>query len=164
MSHATCYNHILRMDEAGLDELFLVLEDDAEFTPGWKDAFNEALPHVPQDWDLLRIGYWGLLHQADRINDYVYAASQPNWEALDWGFHNMGTHAIVVRRRTLQRVLDHLNRQTVVDDLDITITAYDRGLKSYILAKQLVTCPYNGGLSPMNPAGMYGLIESYRSS
>lgn len=164
LSHRTCYDHIEHLGDTSPDDLFLVAEDDVRFVPGWQQAFEEAYAHVPDDWEVLRIGYWGLLTDSDRVNEYVYRASQPSWQITDWGFHNMGTHGIVVRQRTLHKLTAFLDRQAKIDDLDIMITASEQGLKSYILQRQLVLCPYNDGIGPTNPAGMYGIIESMRSA
>lgn len=62
LSHMQIWLHIMRrhgQGEWGFDErvMFLVVEDDCEFLPGFSpEAFMERLREVPSDWQLLFLG------------------------------------------------------------------------------------------------------------
>lgn len=80
LSHRLLYSAILSRSvthKADPNGLFLILEDDVTFLPGWQGKLREAMPHVPPDFDVLRIGYWGTLRIEDRINPYVYKSNPP---------------------------------------------------------------------------------------
>ena len=54
----------------------LVLEDDVTLSTSlWRDRILEAWPHVPQDWDIVYVCYWGHTREGDMVNRYFYRVS-----------------------------------------------------------------------------------------
>jgi GR25 family glycosyltransferase involved in LPS biosynthesis len=35
---------------------YLILEDDVKFQPGWEEKWNAAVPHIPEDYDVIYLG------------------------------------------------------------------------------------------------------------
>lgn len=76
----------------------LVLEDDATFGFDFRERFAEAVPHVPDDWEILYLGSWT---DFGPFTDNVKPVSGPIVK-LDWA---LCTHAYAVRGHAIDKIL-----------------------------------------------------------
>lgn len=99
----------------------LVLEDDAVFATGIKQKFNEALPYLPDDWQMLYLGASHPEHakKPEQVNKY--------WWRL---YHGLTTHAYAVNKNALSTVLAKINMD---DPIDCHYTELQKELNCYII-------------------------------
>lgn len=57
-AHRRAYQKIAEQD-GGDDTYYLVAEDDVYFAKDWQDKWLQAVDSAPDDWTMLRIGFWG---------------------------------------------------------------------------------------------------------
>ena len=64
---------------------YLILEDDVKLSKGWETKWREALPHVPQNYDIIYLGgilppnRAGFEHCKDRVNKYFSRVKENNF-------------------------------------------------------------------------------------
>lgn len=155
LSHAKLLKKILEENPRS-DDMFLILEDDAILNPGWYKTFmEEKLAQVPDDWDMIRIGYGTDSHLRceDKINQHIYENRGPTRsEKNDMAFY-AGNTAYIVRPSSIPKILAGLASFPVLD-VDGTMISKEGGARVYGLAEPLV---YHGNglgfserMSPMN--------------
>jgi GR25 family glycosyltransferase involved in LPS biosynthesis len=106
-----CLSHHMLWGALSLlpDDHFLILEDDAEFTPGWRDYLAADLPLLPPSWDLFYIGSCNCAGaEREFIGGGVYRVRWP-----------MCTHAYMVRRKALPILLERHRRVFAPIDLSM---------------------------------------------
>lgn len=62
LSHRAIYERI----KAGGWRKTLILEDDAQFVPGFAKKFANVIPQLPVDWQMLYLGRWNYDAQAEK--------------------------------------------------------------------------------------------------
>lgn len=108
------------------DEQFLVLEDDAEFSEGWREKMLAALKDCPADWDMLLIGSSNTFDKPHvKISETLFRVSYP-----------MATHAYIIRRKALP-VLLSVRDATMKIDVALIMKAYPK-LNVYTVLPRLV--------------------------
>merc|ERR1719498_1261801 len=98
--------HILRR-HYGQNAMYLVLEDDTILKAHFSSVLRALWKHVPMDWDVVRIGFHGSGHDADKLNRYVYKP-----KATTAGLYP-GLQGYVVAPSTLPRVLRALTEARI---------------------------------------------------
>ena len=64
---------------------YLILEDDVKLSKGWEAKWKEALPHIPQNYDIIYLGgilppnRAGFEHCKDRVNKYFSRVKENNF-------------------------------------------------------------------------------------
>lgn len=89
-SHRRAYARVAAQQTDGL---YLVVEDDVSFEEGWIDDFRDGLKTVPDDWSMLRIGYFAMSQgwkdpselAQDRVNGTRWMRSDRNGERRYYG-------------------------------------------------------------------------------
>lgn len=140
LSHLSIWERILaeKLGKPGHeDDLYLILEDDAQFMPAWEHRLRSVMCEVPEDWDVLRLGTWGSKRRQDYVTQRVARAKGPFKEKIK-GKNNIfyaGMHAVVVRPRTLPRLVDYM-RSRLITDIDEMVTSDQ--INSYVLVDPLI--------------------------
>jgi GR25 family glycosyltransferase involved in LPS biosynthesis len=136
LSHLSLMDQILLENRYGdPDALFLILEDDAKLQLGWVQMFDQIRNEVPSDWDILRLGTWGAIRAEDQISINIAEARAP-FKANNHIYYP-GMHAVVVRPRTLPRVIDALKTHPLIDIDEMVTTCCDE-LKSYVVVSNMI--------------------------
>ncbi len=80
-----------------------ILEDDCFFAENWKEKFQNFYSNIPNDWDLINLGYHPL-HESDtikeKINDFVYKPLN---------YHHT-THCMVVKNTCFDEYININNK------------------------------------------------------
>ena len=80
-----------------------ILEDDCFFVENWKEKFRNFYSKIPNDWDLINLGYHPL-HESDtikeKINDFVYKPLN---------YHHT-THCMVVKNTCFDEYININNK------------------------------------------------------
>lgn len=94
-------------------EVWLILEDDArverDIVKGWERAWQ----YLPEEWDLVRLGWWGGSTCTARINEHVDLAwwqDPPPAGPCEY----CGSHAYIVNPDAVQRVLRRFTNSKVM--------------------------------------------------
>jgi hypothetical protein len=136
LSHLSLYDEIVaEYADDPEDRLVLVLEDDAALSANITALLPYLLDYVPPDFDVLRLGMWGEVREADRVNDFVFRAAPPFWEPKTDTLYYGGAHAVLLRTKALPRVLERLGTMQLTD-LDGMLTTYPT-LRSYVVDQTL---------------------------
>lgn len=105
---------------------FTVLEDDAEFVPGWRDALHAITP--PEDWDMILIGSCNCGDKPKgEVSPGLFKVHQPQC-----------THAYIVRHRALKTLIECGRKIWAPIDLALIFGAYTK-LNVYTCLPRLVT-------------------------
>lgn len=100
------------------DDAFVVLEDDVRFDPDWRLHFDEAMTHLPDDWDLLYIG--------NCCSDGRMENNRTVWGRLARVGHILCTHAIAIRKKALPILIEGCSKIFSPIDLAISLNCADR--------------------------------------
>lgn len=136
-AHRRAYQEIAN----SADGLYLVVEDDVYFQPGWQQKFSEAYAQAPDDWNILRLGFWGDSNEADRVNNGSWFRSD-RYSGGDWpdfkGY--FGAHAIVLTPQKAQNLLSAIQYEPLSYADNVTASGQINGyqINSYVLAECLV--------------------------
>ena len=84
-------------------EKICIIEDDCYFDTGWKDSLTHFYNNLPNDWDLINLGYHPL-HDSDsikeKINDFVYKPLN---------YHHT-THCMIVKNTCFDEYINMNNK------------------------------------------------------
>lgn len=108
------------------DDVFLVIEDDAEFHADWRERTARAIADCPPDWDMLLIGNCDCApkpktHVAGEVWDVRWPAT---------------THAYLVRRKALEALIDTTDAARCYAPIDLSL-----GFHSYAALKVYTLLP-----------------------
>ena len=108
-------------------DLFMILEDDAEFPPDWKDRTADALANVPSDFDVLLIGS---SHCSDKPTEHVkgeiYEVKYP-----------FCTHAYIVTSSAAAQLMEMVRDASMHIDIGMIEKAYPN-LRVYTVLPRIV--------------------------
>lgn len=90
---------------------FLFMEDDVRFDPDWRDQTDDALRHMPDNWDMIHIG-------ACCVGDKHPKCVSGRLYKVDSA---MCTHAYAVRRKALPFLLEKCQRIYAGVDLALAL-------------------------------------------
>ncbi len=102
-------SHLAVLREARHDDLsaLLILEDDAKFEDDFRQNWSAVHDQVEGgDWDLVHLGH---LHMVG--GTVSMTTPSPRLEALELGVGLLGAHCYAVRRRCLDPLIKHFERQ-----------------------------------------------------
>jgi len=94
-------------------ENYLILEDDVKFIPGWQERWNEALPHLPENYDVIYLGgilppnRAGFEMMKDAVNPYFSRVKENNMfgqEVPNRYFH-FCAYAYVLSKQGAQKIM-----------------------------------------------------------
>lgn len=101
MSHLRIWQKIVE-DDLGI---CLVLEDDAlRITPGFEHYLDELITNLPNDWDILLVGFMILNSNCQRVDDNFY-------KIKDF----LLTHSYLINKRGASKLLQNLPINAPVD-------------------------------------------------
>lgn len=93
-------------------ESYLILEDDAQFLPGWRTRLDSIVP--PDDWDMILIGSCNCGgKQSPCVSPGLYDVRYPHC-----------THAYIVRNKALPVLLERMQKIWAPIDLALGFNAY----------------------------------------
>lgn len=92
---------------------YLVLEDDAQLVDGWQPKLKEIVRNTPNDWNLIRIGYWGDRRCSDSVNNFVLQVNHPSYE--NGKYFYQGNTGYLVRPKMIPALLQALYDSDVQD-------------------------------------------------
>jgi len=138
LSHLTLYEDILasqKRDNNTMNKIYLILEDDARLSPNFIQIFQSVYQEVPENWEILRLGFWGLSRESDRLGHYLFQASPPFWVPETDDIYYGGAHAICIQTKTLRSLIDKLEI-TKLADIDSMMTNFPH-IRSYVFDQDL---------------------------
>lgn len=95
------------------NEVWLILEDDAIVGPAIGAAWQELWRWLPEDWDLVRLGWFGGNTCRARVNDHVDLAMWSDPPPAGPCSY-CGSHAYIVNPASVERVLQRLERSRIM--------------------------------------------------
>ena len=133
IGHWSMWSHILH---SGFEEA-LVLEDDAYLTTDFHQQYRQVRNDLPQDWELC---YLGWLHRGH----------SREMEQVKGRVHTMegcpfGTHAMLIRRRGIEKLLKHVRVFNQHIDILIARDALPH-IKTYYVYPSIITQRSQNGI------------------
>lgn len=104
----------------------LILEDDAVFSPSFKEGFDSLALEVPSNWDVLYLGALGLPALSKRKK---YSIS------LDTAIYILGCHAIGISSSVFERLLAV---STFDKPIDVSYADNLQNINAYVSSQPLV--------------------------
>ena len=113
-SHTNLYKEILN-DGKDINNIYLIFEDDCKLIPNFLNEVNKYIQHLPEDWDMVWLGYNNV--KGEKVNSYFYKPPA--------GFnngHNSQHHCYLVNKKGAKKVLkilfpvkkNFLNKDTIL--------------------------------------------------
>jgi len=119
----------------------LVLEDDAVLSADTLDALPERLRDIPEEADMILLGFVGSKRQEDEVADGVYKARFPfhiSNGTKDQYFY-AGSHAYLLRLDSLPRMIAFVERGTSIFPDEVTsYSSLSGSVRKYALYPPLV--------------------------
>lgn len=144
------YSAISRIDEGPGSRLVLITEDDVAIHPKFLQMWEEVWPYVPEEWDVLRVGWFGDHQNCSQVINP--RADRAGWQALKNGeCAYCGAQAYIVNPRSKQRLLKRFEHSKIThaDVLLGALTPLSEDPKSvppiraYVIWPMLATIRYN---------------------
>jgi len=124
VAHAKAMKSIYaaRTPDQDPDDMYLIMEDDVALANHkWKKQIMQAVEHTPDDWDILKVGYWGDRACGGKVNDFVFQANGPHD-----GVHYQGNGGYLVRLGQIPKILKNLQQRNIADlDRQLVTTSED---------------------------------------
>eukprot|EP00927_Polykrikos_kofoidii_P023300 TRINITY_DN2150_c0_g1_i5.p1 TRINITY_DN2150_c0_g1~~TRINITY_DN2150_c0_g1_i5.p1 ORF type:complete len:298 (-),score=33.25 TRINITY_DN2150_c0_g1_i5:67-873(-) len=122
--------------------MVLITEDDLNLLADWQLQLTDAWQHLPGDWDIVKLCYFGQGRDADLANQYFFRARAPfiNQER-NGDFHYLGTCGYIVRPTSVQKLrhlLEMRARNEGIDDVDLATLEMPE-LTTYLLRNRVGT-------------------------
>merc|ERR550514_165598 len=95
------------------DDLYLILEDDTFIDDKWKMRLEQLIHNTPDDFDMIKLGYWGNRHCVDKVNKFIYQANGPTF-SNDKLFYQ-GNSGYAVKRGSVKKLLAALKEKDLMD-------------------------------------------------
>jgi hypothetical protein len=135
------------------DEVYMVLEDDAQLDGSWDKKLPRILENIPAEWDILRLGYWGYARCGDKENNFVYAIQPPakDVKALGDGHFYSGNTGYLVRPKSIPRILDIMRNSSFASIENVLMYPHrfpdksDHQVMSYAVAPEHMLVVPGGG-------------------
>jgi len=133
-SHARLLKKIYEEDPEG-EDIYMIMEDDSIITEDWKNHLYGLMDKkkLPQDWDLLRMAYWGGVREGDCVTDQVF-------EMRDMDDHSSynGNLIYAVRPKSIPMILSSLRNKPIGHIDGLLISRHDEkgnGMHAYATAQ-----------------------------
>eukprot|EP00300_Choanocystis_sp_HF-7_P033158 c45453_g1_i1.p1 GENE.c45453_g1_i1~~c45453_g1_i1.p1 ORF type:complete len:289 (-),score=37.19 c45453_g1_i1:49-915(-) len=133
LSHMTLYEQIYEDNSEDDSAAVLVLEDDCKLCENFNFRLAMALRALPEDWELVRLGFFGLSRPEDQIREGVFATKQPYWQENATDVFYGGSHAVLLRVKFLPHILEVLKAKPLTD-MDNLLTAFP-DIRAYAFGK-----------------------------
>jgi len=112
LSHYTLWQELYWSQE----ESMTILEDDAQFLPGWEAQYDSAIHNLPPEWDMLFIG-----------SGNTSGKPSMQWQGNVYDVrHPQTTHADLVRKSALQTLLATQQRAWAPIDISLEQLSFRR--------------------------------------
>lgn len=139
LSHFKIYEDVINNNYNNV----LILEDDIYFEEDFHYILNNALGELPNDYDILYIGSFGLSNQ-DTYNNYNYLFKILSNKKTDTNiFKNickpefpLGTHAMIISNKGCKKLLQTINK--INYHIDFQISFNNKDLNIYTTNKNIV--------------------------
>merc|ERR1719387_372231 len=135
LSHAKLLEKI--GEEIYDDRPILILEDDAQLKEHWMTSVDSAFETMPEDWDILKIGYWGGKKDEDHVDRAnVHRACCYS----DPGDHYQGNQAYLVKPSAIPKIMKALKKRPVADFDKVMLMApqgKEQDLNTYALGESM---------------------------
>lgn len=94
-------------------EVWLILEDDAIVTPNITLRWKELWPYIPNEWDILRLGWFGGDNCSGRVNEFVdfalWSDPPPHGPC-----RYCGSHGYIVNPASVEKVIQRLQNSRIM--------------------------------------------------
>ena len=95
---------------------YLILEDDVKFKSGWQKLWNEAVPHIPENFDVIYLGgilppnREGFEHCKDPLNKYFSRVKENNFFGQNPSnrYFHWCAYSYVLSKQGARKILDVL--------------------------------------------------------
>jgi GR25 family glycosyltransferase involved in LPS biosynthesis len=105
---------------------FLILEDDVVFDNFYINKFQTFYSSVPEDWQILNIGYH---FHSNQVESNIYYK-------FDYGSNLIGTHAIAYKNDTINIILNELDTCTYPYDIFLNNNIYKK-FNTYVSTEKI---------------------------
>lgn len=94
-------------------DAFMIMEDDARFTPDWKAHFDFAIPALPANWDLLYLGSCCVQGtNPKQISGHLHKVT-----------HALCTHCYAIRKKAIPTLVDACEKVYAGVDIAMSLHA-----------------------------------------
>jgi len=133
-SHARLLKKIYEEDPEG-EDIYMIMEDDCIITEDWKNHLYGMMDKkkLPQEWDLLRMAYWGQVRDGDCSTDQVYEMRVAN----DDSSYN-GNLIYAVRPKSIPAILASLRDHPIGHIDGLLVSRHNgkgKGMHAYATAQ-----------------------------
>jgi hypothetical protein len=133
ISLISAYSSIIESARISKFDKVCIIEDDCFFSNGWVDKFNLFYNNVPNDWDLLNVGYHPL-HDTDSVKEKYddYVSIPLNWHHT--------THCMFIKNTCYDEFLRISNKWNYTLPIDYLFNEIykNKSYKSYIPVEKIV--------------------------
>jgi glycosyl transferase family 25 len=139
LSHIKIYEDVINNNYNNV----LILEDDIYFKDNFHSILNNALDELPNDYDVLYIGYFGLSSE-HTYYDHNYLLKILSNKKTEKNIFNtiycpefpLGTHAMIISNKGCQKLLQIMNK--MYWHIDWQISFNNKDLNIYATNKRIV--------------------------
>ena len=127
LSHVNIWKEAIKKNY----EHILILEDDIVFTDNFKNNFIKYYNQVPNDWEIIHLGgsrIKGKLIKKNIIKPVF--AENPDWR------YNMGTYAMLLNKKGIQKLLNIV--LPINNPIDLEIAINNKKLNIYYFEPKLI--------------------------
>jgi GR25 family glycosyltransferase involved in LPS biosynthesis len=108
LSHLMAMKWAMEMEPQG-ERPYLIVEDDVSLRPDWDHVVRNTVTRSPDDWDMLKVAFWGERRCSDKVNDAVYEGRRPfyirNPTTLEGHYFYAGLTAYLVKPKSVAKIL-----------------------------------------------------------
>merc|ERR1719456_618005 len=83
------------------------MEDDSVILPNFNEKVKKVLDHTTDDWQAIRLGYWGKVRCEDRVNQYALSIQYPSVDKKSIGEEHFysGNQGYLVRGSAIPEIV-----------------------------------------------------------
>merc|ERR1740130_1063842 len=115
LSQTKLLKHIMEQDSDS-DDIYVVMEDDAQLKDNWQAELAEKAKTLPKDWDMAKFVYWGMKRCEDRVpnSDWYEFRGPAMWTDKVSAMYS-GNTAYMFRAKSAKNILEQLRGMPVMD-------------------------------------------------
>jgi GR25 family glycosyltransferase involved in LPS biosynthesis len=139
ISHLKIYEDVINNNYNNV----LILEDDVYFEDDFHSILNNALEELPNDYDILYIGYFGLSSKDTYYDHNYFFKIFSNKKTEKNIFKNLfcpefplGTHAMIISNKGCKKILQYMNK--IYWHIDWQISFNNKDFNTYATNKKIV--------------------------
>lgn len=123
LAHVMLWHHLARLN----DDKFLILEDDAMFHEDWKARYEQAMEHLPGDFDFCHIGHCCLEgHPKTLVGGELYESK-----------NSQCTHSYILNRKCLPFLLRTVRKCYAPIDCQLVLDVFPH-LRTFAVIPRMV--------------------------